>query len=187
MWKGTVKNVLNQVVLNLQAIFYYNWEVHKTNPKMHIKVSNYIFLLLIVGFISSCDYSLGAIVPYDEEIPEMKEPPKTSMIKWPFQDVPSSDGWYITKGQGVGGHENSDHYALDYSRVPSETCFGKPFLAPFSGKTIYATEDKDNIGGYVGYGIQVIIQSTEDSTFAFRVAHLSRSDTWLGDLVEEVI
>ncbi|MEM6379430.1 MAG: M23 family metallopeptidase [Bacteroidota bacterium] len=107
----------------------------------------------------------------------------TSFLEWPFADsyhinhLSGSKGWSMVNGAGGGLHKNSDFYALDWLRPLVATC-GVDFKAPLSGKVIWTG------GSDEGYGKQIIIQSDQDSTFAFRIAHLEAITARLGQIVK---
>jgi len=98
-----------------------------------------------------------------------------SHIYFPINDNKSK--WYIASGSPV--HKGSDTYADDWNLKNgytagielSSSCDrdrGAEIISSFTGKIILA-DKYNNIGAY---GKEVIIQSTEDSSFAIRYAHL---------------
>lgn len=95
-----------------------------------------------------------------------------NLLAWPFADsyhinhVSGSHGWSMVNGAGGGLHQANDFFALDWLRPGAPTC-GIEFTAPLSGTVIW-TEGNSN----VGYGKTIVIQSDQDTTYAFRIAHL---------------
>ncbi len=102
-----------------------------------------------------------------------------SHIYWPYANSSYINGWTgtnnwrVTCGPNCGWHHGGDYYADDWA---NGTC-GTDFKAPISGKVIFS--------GYInnGYGNQVVIQSTDNYNFAFRVAHLQSRSVWNGQWV----
>ncbi len=98
-------------------------------------------------------------------------------LVWPFDNSfyispqNSSHGWRMICGPGCGLHRNSDYYALDWSRASVSAC-GAVFNAPLSGTVICTS-----VGNNTGYGYQIIIQSEQDSNYAFRMAHMQ--EVWV--------
>jgi len=103
-----------------------------------------------------------------------------SHIYWPFwnsryvNSEEGTDGWELSCGTDCGWHHKSDYYADDWK---NGGC-GTYFKAPFSGKVIFAGEVT------WGYGKQIIIQSTQNGNFAFRIAHLQGIYVWNGQYVK---
>ncbi len=107
-----------------------------------------------------------------------------TLLVWPFDEsfyidqYVGSHGWNMICGPGCGYHTNSDQSALDWSRYGLSSC-GAVFNAPLSGTVLYV-----RLGSNTGYGNQVIIQSDQDSTYAFRMAHMQEVWVGSGDYVE---
>jgi murein DD-endopeptidase MepM/ murein hydrolase activator NlpD len=94
--------------------------------------------------------------------------PGTSRIGWPFSGHKDNRGpWVESTGSSL--HIGDDQYARDWVGGPS-TC-GAPFYAPIAGKVIYAGYTGAGTG-FASYGYQVVIRSTLNRFYAFRVAHL---------------
>jgi hypothetical protein len=107
-----------------------------------------------------------------------------TLLVWPFdesfyidQNV-GSHGWNMICGPGCGYHKNSDQYALDWSRTGLSAC-GSVFNAPLSGTVLYVTASSNS-----GYGNQLVIQSDQDTNYAFRLAHMQEVWVGTGDYVE---
>ncbi|KPA17794.1 secreted protein containing Peptidase S8 and S53, subtilisin, kexin, sedolisin [Candidatus Magnetomorum sp. HK-1] len=91
-------------------------------------------------------------------------------LSWPFpgSSWSNKNGWHITNGAGGLSHAGGDYYAQDWNLSGSSDC-GVAFKSPLSGTVIYAgwqSQFANEIGN------QVVIQSNQDTTIAFRVAHL---------------
>ncbi|HRP91083.1 MAG TPA: PKD domain-containing protein [Edaphocola sp.] len=123
-----------------------------------------------------------------------------SHLYWPYLSStwntnpshPDRDGWKDGdeggggSQQGQGGHKGGEWHAQDWnqnSHISSNYDCQKSFLAPISGKVIYAFGTCNpecfancSLGGGQccgnGFGNSVTIQSDQDSNFAFRVSHL---------------
>lgn len=106
----------------------------------------------------------------------------TSSIKWTFANSQFSsrtcgtisagcgtNDWNVTCSSGCGFHIDDDYYADDWIRYNSQdqniSC-GENVYAPFAGTVLYAGRLT------YSYGRTVIIRSTANNGFAFRVAHL---------------
>jgi murein DD-endopeptidase MepM/ murein hydrolase activator NlpD len=106
----------------------------------------------------------------------------TSYIYWPF---PSSqylnpnqgtNGWGIFGyGHNQGTHVGGDSYAEDWSK-PS-VCL-TPMYSPISGTVIFSGLIQPSTSGY---GNQVVVRSSSNNQFAFRVAHLDTRSVSVGD------
>lgn len=109
---------------------------------------------------------------------------QSSLLIWPFEnsfyvdETHGSDGWTMICGHGCGLHKASDHFALDWSRRPYSAC-GSKFYAPLSGEVIYVRLSSNS-----GYGNQVVIQSDQDTNYAFRMAHMETVYVKAGERVE---
>lgn len=76
-----------------------------------------------------------------------------------------------------------DSYADDWSRGAGAT-LGQIFNSPMAGTVIFAGQGGDIYpAGVYSFGNQVIVRSSENSTFAFRVAHLSLISVSVGQTV----
>jgi murein DD-endopeptidase MepM/ murein hydrolase activator NlpD len=94
--------------------------------------------------------------------------PGTGRIGWPFSGHKDNRGpWVQSTGSSL--HTGDDLYAEDWVGGAS-TC-GAPFYAPIAGKVIYAGYTGAGTG-FASYGYQVVIRSTLNRFYAFRVAHL---------------
>lgn len=105
-----------------------------------------------------------------------------SHIYWPFANSSYINGWTgtnnwrVTCGPDCGWHHGGDYYADDWANY---TC-GTEVKAPFSGKVIYS-----GWSDAWGYGNQIVIQSTDNYNFAFRIAHMQNIYYWKkGDYVQ---
>lgn len=112
-------------------------------------------------------------------------PTGTSHIRWPFANSTweNRNSWVITRGPNEGYHHLGDYYADDWARLnahPPPTC-GQPFYSPLAGTVIYAGNLAP--GASTGYGNQVVVQSSDDPSFASRVTHLDRISVSLGQRV----
>jgi murein DD-endopeptidase MepM/ murein hydrolase activator NlpD len=94
--------------------------------------------------------------------------PGTGRIGWPFSGHKDNRGpWVQVTGSSL--HTGDDQYAEDWVGG-SSTC-GAPFYAPIAGKVIYAGYTGAGTG-FASYGYQIVIRSTINRFYAFRVAHL---------------
>ena len=94
--------------------------------------------------------------------------PGTGRIGWPFSGHKDNRGpWVQSTGSSL--HIGDDVYAEDWVAGAS-TC-GAPFYAPIAGKVIYAGYTGAGTG-FASYGYQVVIRSTLNRFYAFRIAHL---------------
>lgn len=106
-----------------------------------------------------------------------------TLLVWPFENSfyidqeSSSHSWTMICGSGCGYHRNSDYFALDWARRSISSC-GNIFNAPLSGTVLCAI-----IGSDSGYGQQIVIQSDQDSNYAFRIAHMQEVWVSRGDFV----
>jgi murein DD-endopeptidase MepM/ murein hydrolase activator NlpD len=94
--------------------------------------------------------------------------PGRGRIGWPFTGSKDNHGSWV-QSTGSSLHIGDDQYAQDWVGGPS-TC-GAPFYAPLAGKVIYAGYTGAGTG-FASYGYQVVIRSTLNRFYAFRVAHL---------------
>lgn len=84
--------------------------------------------------------------------------------------LPFSEGekWKVSQGYNTSfTHKGKDKYALDFN-LTGEQDYGKSILAAADGK-VYAKEQKDKKGLYVGYGKYIDIDHGE---YVTRYAHL---------------
>ncbi|GAB5555150.1 MAG: hypothetical protein Sapg2KO_47410 [Saprospiraceae bacterium] len=101
-------------------------------------------------------------------------------LVWPFDNsypinfYSGSNGWSMINGSARGLHHGSEYFALDWVRPQLPTC-GIPFKAPLSGSVIWVETTSDQ-----GYGNHVIIQSDQDSSYAFILAHMETVTVELG-------
>ncbi len=119
------------------------------------------------------------------QLPQAKlEPDGTSLLVWPFEDSfpidykSGSHSWRLLCGHYCGLHQGVDRFALDWHTYRSTSC-GWGLKAPLAGTVIYVEENSNS-----GYGNQIVVQSTQDSTFAVRMAHLQAVSVGVGDRVE---
>ncbi|MBK7872320.1 MAG: T9SS type A sorting domain-containing protein [Saprospiraceae bacterium] len=88
-------------------------------------------------------------------------------------------------GHGEGGHVGQDFYALDW--YSDEPC-NKTFYAPIEGNIVCESHNCAPDCGFSspcnGYANQVLIRSSLDSNFIFRVAHLNFTYVERGDYVK---
>lgn len=120
-------------------------------------------------------------------------PTGDSHLAWPFQSsgidcgnrMQGSGGWYVTCSTGCGAHRNGDYYADDW--VTYYGTQNKPMYSPISGTIIYAdwVNANTNPTGDPLYGRQVVVLSSQNNTFAFRVAHLETISVSVGSNVSE--
>ena len=110
-----------------------------------------------------------------------------SHLRWPFG---RSSNWAdrkgfnggsefngVPSGHGEDGHDSGEFYADDWVNQISTVC-GDSFFTPIGGKIIYlyqyctsgCTALQNSCGN--GFGNHIVIQSTVNPNFAFRVAHL---------------
>ena len=105
-----------------------------------------------------------------------------SALHWPFANSiyasasTGTDGWVITQGAGAGGHLGGEYYADDWSRTGG--ALGAAFNSPLGGTVLFV-----GTGGEPTYGNQVVVRSSQDPNFAFRVAHLSLVSVTVGQTV----
>ncbi|MBA4407232.1 hypothetical protein C0389_08165 [bacterium] len=102
-----------------------------------------------------------------------------SRLYWPFPNsqyqnpTTGTNGWYVTCSAGciapwnTVGHLGGDYYADDWNLSGTLDC-GVSFLSPLKGTVIFAGGDPTS-----GYGYNIIVRSSDDSNFAFRIAHLN--------------
>jgi len=111
-------------------------------------------------------------------------PNATSLLAWPFEDsfpidyFSGSHSWQMICGHNCGLHHGVDRFALDWSTYRATSC-GWGLQAPIAGTIIYVERNSNT-----GYGNQIVLQSTQDSTFAVRMAHLQAVSASVGDTVE---
>ncbi len=134
----------------------------------------------------SCLFLLMLLVHPVFSQPQQAElkPNATSLLVWPFEDSfpidyqTGSHSWRLLCGHYCGLHQGVDRFALDWHTYRSPSC-GWRLNAPMAGKVIYV-----EYGSNTGYGNQIVLQSTQDSTFAVRMAHLQSASVALGEIVE---
>lgn len=102
-----------------------------------------------------------------------------SQLYWPFPNsqyqnpTTGTNGWYVTCSAGcvapgnTDGHLGGDYYADDWNLSGTLDC-GVSFLSPLTGTVIFVGGDPIS-----GYGYNIVVQSSNDSNFAFRIAHLN--------------
>lgn len=111
-------------------------------------------------------------------------PEGSSQLVWPFEDSfpinyqSGSHSWRLLCGHYCGLHQGVDRFALDWHTYRASSC-GWGLNAPMAGKVIYAEYNSST-----GYGNQIVLQSTQDSTFAVRMAHLQAVSVSVGDTVQ---
>jgi len=113
----------------------------------------------------------------------------TSHIYWPFPDseylspTSGTDDWYVACGPGCGFHWSGDYFSDDWNwgDSASSDC-GVDFYSPLDGTVIFT-----GTGAEAGYGNQVVVQSSDNSNFAFRVAHLQTVSVSKGQTVSRGI
>lgn len=120
-------------------------------------------------------------------------PSGDSHLAWPFHNsaincsnrMQGSGGWYVTCSTNCGAHKNGDYYADDW--VTAYGTMNKPMYSPISGTIIYAdwVNANTNPTGDPLYGRQVVVLSSQNNTFAFRVAHLETISVSVGNTVSE--
>ncbi len=110
----------------------------------------------------------------------------SSQLGWPFANshyvnsTSGTNGWLMTCGWNCNRfHVDDDYYALDWARSGGDvnTC-GQEFRSPLEGTVIYAAQHS------TGYGNTVIVQSTQNGNFAFRVSHLQSISVADGQTVQ---
>lgn len=114
-----------------------------------------------------------------------------SHLAWPYVNsqincsnrLAGTGGWYVTCSTGCGAHKNSDYYADDW--VTSQGTLNQAMYSPIAGTVIYAAQAVSGSGGDPAYGKQVIVRSSQNNTFAFRVAHLNTISVSVGQVVSE--
>lgn len=95
--------------------------------------------------------------------------PGTGRIGWPFSgDKDNRGSWVQSTGSSL--HVGDDQYAEDWVNGSPARC-GDNVYAPIAGTVIYAGYTGDG-SGFASYGYQVVIRSSIDRDYAFRVAHL---------------
>lgn len=124
------------------------------------------------------------MVPLSAQKAELGSAEGNNLLVWPFENsyhidyFSGSNGWSMVNGAGGGLHQNSDFFAFDWLR-PSVTTCGIDFKAPLSGTVIWTEADSRQ-----GYGQQVIIQSDQDTNYAFRIAHMESIKVSYGEKVQ---
>lgn len=114
-----------------------------------------------------------------------------SVLYWPFGSgkYVDSKGWG-SYGYGYGQitHFGSDYYAMDWSNRLVPTC-DSPFYAPLNGEVILVngscqTHCTPSAALCGAYGNQIIIRSTDNPAYFFRVAHLATVNVHQGKMVK---
>lgn len=103
-----------------------------------------------------------------------------SYIYWPFPNSSFTfpNNWAIRGyNNGEGDHLGGDWFAEDWGLPGSQDC-DSVIKSPLDGTVIFS-----GYGGETGYGIQVVIRSSVNNQFAFRVCHLSSSLVSMGSNV----
>ncbi len=158
--------------------------------KFHLVLRLFAFFFIAVILVPSFSV-FGLVSAQSVELDEKSEittiqplsfDNNISHIDWPF---PSSDsnnrGLWDIRGFNHGDiphdpdplfdHWESDMYAEDWGLPGDDDC-NKDFYAPFDGKVLYAGW-VDNSRPTFSYGLNVVIQSSSNPDFAFRVGHLN--------------
>jgi murein DD-endopeptidase MepM/ murein hydrolase activator NlpD len=150
--------------------FLINENTSPDSRTAHIEVTAGNYLKQTIAVYQNGEEAIEKAVGFDND--------EISNIMWPFAQgsYAAKNNWVITQGAGATGsyHHLSDYYAQDWSRG---NCPDSTFFSPFSGIILYTGYDS-------GYGNHVVIQSTEDPEFAFRVAHLHEINVSAGQNVE---
>ncbi len=119
-------------------------------------------------------------------------------LRWPFRESSHAlrNGWFgadessgAGNSVGAGGHTFGDYYAIDWNNTQFLSDCNEPFLSPLAG-TVYveygscsaSCGNTTNCGSHL-YGNNVIIISSINPTYAFRVAHLNSLCVATGDHV----
>jgi murein DD-endopeptidase MepM/ murein hydrolase activator NlpD len=94
--------------------------------------------------------------------------PGTGRIGWAFSGSKDNRGlWAQVTGSSL--HVGDDQHAEDWASG-AYTC-GAPFYSPIAGTVLYAGYTGDG-SGFASYGYQIVIRSSINRGYAFRVAHL---------------
>lgn len=140
-----------------------------------MKKIRFLFLLL---------FGISSLFAQEAQLEGEEGEEGENLLVWPFADsypinyTTGSHGWSMVNGAGGGLHKNSDYFALDWLRPNAPTC-GIDFYAPLSGTVIWTEGNNPQ-----GYGKQVIIQSDQDTNYAFRIAHLESYSVARGQKVK---
>ena len=177
----------------------YSWTIPSVSEPQWFKIK--ITADYLGGSISDTTDVFSVITPRTTTF-ELNEN-SVSHLYWPFENTWLANQLYFdgqsryfgryTSGYGEAAHLCSDYYSRDYNKAKpfklntdSEIC-AKNFFATLSGTVIFKESDFpydcDDIRGSGGYGNQIVIQSIQDTDFAFRVSHLNYVLVDSGDAV----
>lgn len=194
---GGAFNYITGYSVNTQTINY-TWQVppgiNSQNCKVKVRIMNANAPLEAISGTFSIKTAQGFIL--NETVTDASEP---SHLIWPFESGQYAEttaaNWQITRdywkggwdggnpsatGHGSGGHLGGEYYADDYNHVTATGDCNAVFKSPLSGKVIFVSKScspecyaSGNTSCGNGFGNCVIIQSTTNTNYAFRIAHLN--------------